>query len=179
MNKTYKRSLPLTLLSMLISLILVGVMLGVFKYFYRGSETDIMLIILGIVGGLLVVSAFTDSRQQITVGQDCLSFKNFKLKNVRSFSFGGSFKAQNSQTTQKEFDLPYEKIARLECGRDILFWRQNFHITVEEAVPPIVISSAMKSHKELYKAILEQTQSIRPGVFTDKKLEKYLDRRNR
>ncbi len=166
----------MTLLAALISVLLVGAMLAVFKYFYPGSELDIMFIMLGVVGGMLAVSAFTDSRQQLELKDEGIVFKNFKLKNVRSFSFGGSVKGEKSEITQNEFTLPYEKIERLEAGRDVLFWRQNLHITFESGATPIVISSAMKTHKELYKDVLEQTQNIRPGVFVEKKLEKYLGR---
>ncbi len=173
-EKNYKRSLPLTLLSTLVSILFVGVMLGAFKYFYPGSEIEIMSVMLGIVGGLLAVSAFTDSRQQLTVKQDSLNFKNFKLKNVRSFAFGGSVSSEKSEATKSNFDLPYGKIERLEAGRDVLFWRQNLHMTVEDIATPVVISSAMKNHKRLYRDIVEQTQIVRPGVFVDKKLEKYL-----
>ncbi len=169
----YKRSIPLTLLSALISLAFVGAMLGVFKYFYPGSEMNLIYIILGIVGGLLAVSAFTDSRQALELKDDALLFKNFKLKNPRTFAFG-SLKTEGNEANLKEFELPYSSFERLEAGRDVLFWRQNLHITVENSPTPIVISSAMKNHKALYKAIVEHTQTQRPGVFVSKKLEKYL-----
>ena len=171
--KEFKRSLPLSLLSSLMSLVMVGIMLGVFICFFPDSEINMMLGIVAVILVLLVVSLVSDMKQTVVLDEDKIIFKGFKIKNVRSFAFG-SLKTENTKQDLKEFDIPCSKIERIEAARDILFWRYNLHLTVEDIPTPIIISSAMADHKALYAAVIEHVKKVRPGVYTDKKFIKYL-----
>lgn len=171
--KEFKRSLPMSILSSFMSLIMVGIMLGVFMYFFPGSEINMMLGIAAVVLLLLIVSLISDMKQTVILADSKIAFKDFKIKNVRSFAFG-SLKTENTKQDMKEFDISCSKIEKIEAGRDILFWRFNLHLVVDDIPAPIVISSAMKNHKQLYSEIIEHVRKTKPQVYVDKKFTKYL-----
>ncbi len=171
--KEFKRSLPLSILSSLMSLVMVGIMLGVFMYFFPGSEMNIMLGIAAVVLVLLVISLISDMKQTVVLNEGKITFKDFKIKNVRTFAFG-SLKTESTKQDLKEFDIPCYKIEKIEAGRDILFWRYNLHLVVDDIPTPIVISSAMKNHKQLYSGLIAHARKTKPGVYVDKKFGKYL-----
>lgn len=171
--KEFKRSLPLSILNSAMSFVMVGVMLGVFMYFFPGSEIGMMLGIAAVVFVLLVVSLISDMKQTVILAENKITFKNFNIKNVRSFAFG-SLKTENTKQDMKEFDIPYSKIEKIEAGRDIVFLRFNLHLVVEDIPAPIVISNAMKNHKQLYSQLIELVTKTNSSVYVDKKFTKYL-----
>lgn len=171
--KEFKRSLPISILSSFMSLVMVGIMLGVFMYFFPGSEINMMLGIVAVILVLLIISLISDMKQTVILADSKITFKDFKIKNVRSFAFG-SLKTENTKQDMKEFDIPCSKIEKIEAGRDILFWRFNLHLVVDDIPAPIVISSAMKNHKQLYSELIEHVRKTNSGVYVDKKFTKYL-----
>ena len=171
--KEYKRSIGWSILSSFMSLVMVGIMLGVFMYFFPGSEFDMMLGIVAVVFVLLIISLFSDIKQTVMLDEGKIIFKDFKIKNVRSFAFG-SLKTENTKQDMKLFDIPCTKIEKIEAGRDIVFWCNNLHLTVADMPTCIVISCAMKNHKQLYRDIIDHVSKTNPSVYVDKKLTKYL-----
>ena len=171
--KEYKRSIGLSILSSFMSLVPVGIMLGIFMYFFPDSEIKIMITIFEVVLVLLIISFFSDMKQRVMLDEGKIVFKDFKIKNVRSFAFG-SLKTENTKQDMKVFDIPCTKIEKIEAGRDIVFWCNNLHLTVADMPTCIVISCAMQNHKQLYRDIIDHVSKTNPSVYVDKKLTKYL-----
>ncbi|MBR6618887.1 MAG: hypothetical protein IKK85_00930 [Clostridia bacterium] len=171
--KEYKRSVGWSILSSFLSLVTVGIMLGIFMYFFPGSEISMMLGIVAVVFVLLIISFFSDMKQKVMLDEGKIIFKDFKIKNVRSFAFG-SLKSENTKQDMKVFDIPCSKIEKMEAGRDIIFWRYNLHLTVEDMPTCIVIPCTMSEHKELYSALITHVEKTKPSVYVDRKLTKYL-----
>ena len=174
--KTYKRNLPLTLLSALISVVLMAFTLGVIYYFAPGSGESKVFLYAVVIFVVLFLLVFVPSlKEQVTVTPTAFILKGFRVKDKTSVNSGKktAFGSTGSDPA-REIVVPYSTITRVELVRDMLFWRYNLRIVADDFYQPAVIGSVMNEHKELYAGILNGVKSANPNAFIDPKFDKYL-----
>ncbi len=174
--KTYKRNLPLTLLSALVSIVLVGFTLGVIYYFAPGSGESNVFLYAAVIFAVLFLLIFIPSlKEKVSITQTAFMLKGFRVKDKTSVNAGKktAFGSTGSDPA-KEIVVPYSTVTRLELVRDMLFWRYNLRITAEDFYQPAVIGSVMNEHKQLYGEIVNAVKLANPNAFIDPKFDKYL-----
>ncbi len=174
--KTYKRNLPLTLLSALVSVVLVGFTLGVIYYFAPGSGESRVFRYAVIVFAVLFLLVFIPSlKEKVSITQTAFILKGFRVKDKTSVNSGKktAFGSTGSDPA-KEIVVPYSTVTRLELVRDMLFWRYNLRVTADDFYQPAVIGSVMEEHKQLYREIIDSVKAANPNAFIDPKFDKYL-----
>lgn len=174
--KTYKRNLPLTLLTAFISVLLMGFTLGVIYYFAPGSSESKVFMYAVVIFAVLFLLVFIPSlKEKVSVTPTAFILKGFRVKDKTSVNSGKktAFGSSGSDPA-KEIVVPYSTVTRLELVRDMLFWRYNLRITAEDFYQPAVIGSVMNEHKQLYGEILSAVKQANPNAFIDPKLDKYL-----
>ena len=174
--KTYKRNLPLTLLTAFISVLFMGFTLGIIYYFAPGSSESKVFIYAVVIFAVLFLLVFIPSlKEKVSVTPTAFILKGFRVKDKTSVNSGKktAFGSSGSDPA-KEIVVPYSTVTRLELVRDMLFWRYNLRITAEDFYQPAVIGSVMNEHKRLYGEILSAVKQANPNAFIDTKFDKYL-----
>lgn len=174
--KTYKRNLPLTLLTAFISVLFMGFTLGIIYYFAPGSSESKVFIYAVVIFAVLFLLVFIPSlKEKVSVTPTAFILKGFRVKDKTSVNSGKktAFGSSGSDPA-KEIVVPYSTVTRLELVRDMLFWRYNLRITAEDFYQPAVIGSVMNEHKRLYGEILSAVKQANPNAFIDPKFDKYL-----
>lgn len=175
--KTYKRNLPLTLLSALISVVLVGFTLGIIYYFAPGSSESNVFLYAVIIFAVLFLLIFIPSlKEKVSITPTAFILKGFRVKDKTSVNSGKktAFGSTGSDPA-KEVIVPYSTVTRLELVRDMLFWRYNLRIIADDFYQPAVIGSVMEEHKQLYGEIVKAVKEVNPNAFIDPKFDKYLN----
>ena len=174
--KTYKRNLPLTLLSAFISILLVGFTLGVIYYFAPGSgESNVFRYAIIIFAVLFLLIFIPSLKEKVSITPTAFILKGFRVKDKTSVNSGKktAFGSTGSDPA-KEIVVPYSTVTRLELVRDLLFWRYNLRIVADDFYQPAVIGSVMEDHKSLYGEIVEAVKAANPNAFIDPKFDKYI-----
>ena len=173
--KVYKKNKGLTLLSALVSLVLMGVLLGAIYYFQRGYSGNIFKYAVVIAVVLFPLMFLPGLKEQVSVEKTALILKGFRVKTVSSVQSGKktAFGSAGSDPA-KEIIVPYSTVTRIESARDMFFWRFNLRILSDEFYQPASISGSMNDHKQLYREIIENVSKANPSVYIDPKFKKYL-----